>query len=83
MAQWDFEAFQEIITDKIDFSVLIGKPLAGKTTLCKLLEKHCDFKVVDMKSLEEVVRKRLGTEDEPFEGDVPIPEIEKEIVNNF
>lgn len=34
-----------------------------------------------MNTISEDVRKRLSTEDEPFEGDVPINEIEKDIVN--
>jgi len=34
-----------------------------------------------MNAISEDVRKRLSTEDEPFEGDVPLPEIEKDIVN--
>jgi len=32
-----------------------------------------------MPAVAEEVRKRLSTEDEPFEGDVPIEEIEKDI----
>mmetsp|Transcript_15124 Transcript_15124/g.10607 ORF Transcript_15124/g.10607 Transcript_15124/m.10607 type:complete len:101 (+) Transcript_15124:1869-2171(+) len=32
-----------------------------------------------MPAVAEEVRKRLSTEDEPFEGDVPINEIEKDI----
>lgn len=36
-----------------------------------------------MKALEEVVKKRLGTEEEPFEGEVPVPEVEKEIFSIF
>ena len=68
-----------MIQDKVDFSVVIGKPLSGKTFLCKLLEKHFDYKIIDMKALEEVVKKRLGTEEEPFEGEVPIAEVENQV----
>jgi len=32
-----------------------------------------------MNVISEDVRKRLSTEDEPFEGDVPIDEVEKDI----
>ena len=34
-----------------------------------------------MKAAEEVVRKSLGTEDEPFEGQVPIEKVEEEVQN--
>lgn len=36
-----------------------------------------------MKALEEVVKKRLGSDEEPFEGEVPVPEVEKEIFSIF
>lgn len=36
-----------------------------------------------MKAVEEVVRKGLGTEDEPFEGQVPIEKVEEEVIKNF
>jgi len=32
-----------------------------------------------MKIISEKVKSRLGTEEEPFEGEVPIKEVEKEI----
>jgi hypothetical protein len=34
---------------------------------------------IDMKIISEKVKSRLGTEEEPFEGEVPIKEVEKEI----
>ena len=36
-----------------------------------------------MKAVEEVVKKSLGTEDEPFEGQVPIEKVEEEVLKNF
>lgn len=38
-----------------------------------------DFTLVDMKAIREDVKKSLGTEDEPFEGDVPLPKTEEAI----
>jgi len=32
-----------------------------------------------MKGLEEGIKKRLGTDEEPFEGEVPVAEFEKEV----
>jgi len=32
-----------------------------------------------MKQISEKVKSKLGTEEEPFEGEVPIKEVEKEI----
>lgn len=37
------------------------------------------YTVIDMKAIAEKVKGKLGTEDEPFEGEVPIAAVEKEI----
>jgi hypothetical protein len=37
------------------------------------------FKVIDMKAIAAKVKGTLGTEEEPFEGEVPIKEVEKAI----
>ena len=50
--------------------------MSGKSSLAKLFSKHLDYKIVDWKAFEEQVRKSLGTEEEPFEGEVPIGKVE-------
>jgi hypothetical protein len=37
------------------------------------------FTVLDSKAISDEVKGRLGTEEEPFEGEVPLGEIEKDI----
>lgn len=83
MAEWNDYDFQNIVSEPVDYSVLIGQPLSGKTFISNALVKHLGFKLVDMKAVEEVVKKSLGTEDEPFEGQVPIDKVEAEIIKNF
>jgi hypothetical protein len=75
MSSWDEQRFIELTTKKVDFAIVLGDTLSGKTSLCNHMAKHLGHKIIVMKSLEEQVKKRLGTEEEPFEGEVPIVEI--------
>lgn len=77
---WNTDTFQEFFSPQVDYSVVLGKPLSGKTSVCNLLAKHLNFQVIDFKAVEEKVRKGLGTEDEPFEGDVPLPAIAESVI---
>ena len=44
-----------------------------------MMSNNLDFTVLDHKAIAEQVKGRLGTDDEPFEGEVPLAEIEKDI----
>ena len=72
--------FNEKLGNKIEYGVIVGKSFSGKSTLCKMLAQHQGFTVIDMKDIAEKLRAKLGTEDGPFEGEVPVAEVEKEIV---
>ena len=65
---------------KVDWSVVVGLPLQGKSTLAGVLGKHLGFKVIDWKQVEEAVKKTLGTEEEPFEGKVPLIKVEEAVL---
>ena len=58
---------------------VLGAPMTGKATVCQWLAKNLGYKIMNMKQIgEEITRKRLSKEDEPFEGDVPLDEIKKD-----
>ena len=41
-----------------------------------------DFEIIDMKAISEAVRESMKTEDgDPFEGDVPVESVEKEVAD--
>jgi dephospho-CoA kinase len=71
------------LQEPITYTVVLGKPLAGKTFISNILAKHLEFKIVDVKAVEEIVKKKLGSEEEPFEGTPPIDKIEDEILSIF
>lgn len=68
--EWNYRTFQEKLGNKIDYGVVHGRTLSGKTEVCSQIKKLLGYKVIDMKQIVEDVKKKLGTEDEPFEGDV-------------
>ena len=76
MNAWDYTVFNEKLGNKTDYGIVMGRAHAGKTTLAKYMVESLDFTLVDMKAIREDVKKSLGTEEEPFEGDVPIAKTE-------
>ena len=47
-----------------------GASLSGKSTVCKILNQKLGYRVVDWKVIEDNLKKSMGTEAEPFEGEV-------------
>lgn len=79
MNEWSFQLFNEKLGNKIEFGLLVGKSLSGKSVVAKLLCDTQGYAVIEMAKISEAARGRLGTEEEPFEGDVPIAEVEADI----
>ena len=80
MREWDHDQYQAFLGLKTDWCLIVGRSFSGKSTLAKELAPLVKGKVISMAALEESVKKTLGTEDEPFEGDVPIEKIEEAVV---
>ena len=68
-----------MLGNKCDYSIVNGKMLSGKTTVANFMASQLGFKLISMPAIEEELKKKLGTEDEPVE-DVPIPTIYQEIL---
>jgi len=60
---------------------VVGKSLSGKSTLSEVMKEKLNFKIIDMKKIQLEIKKKMGTDEEPFEGEVPIASVEKEILN--
>ena len=80
MNEWSFQLFNEKLGNKIEFGLLVGKSLSGKSVVAKLLSENNGYTIIEMAKISEEAKSRLGTEEEPFEGDVPISEVEADIV---
>jgi hypothetical protein len=79
MSEWDYSIFSEKLGNKTEYGVVVGRSLSGKTTLSLYMASKLGYNVIDMKAVTEKVKGKLGTEDEPFEGEVPIAAVEKEV----
>jgi hypothetical protein len=44
------------------------------------MKEKLNFKIIDMKKILADIKKKMGTDEEPFEGEVPITSVEKEIL---
>ena len=78
---WDFSVFQEKLGNKVEFGVMLGQSLSGKTTLAGIMKNKMDFILIDMKAISELVRDGMKNEEgEPFEGDIPVKSVEDEVV---
>ena len=77
---WDYAVFQEKLGNKVNYGVLLGQAYSGKTTLAAIMQAQMDFKIIDMKAISEAVRESMKTEDgEPYEGEIPMQSVEKEV----
>lgn len=79
MNEWSFQIFDEKLGNKVEYGMLVGKSMSGKSQTASLLAQGHGYTVLDMNKISEQVKAKLGTEEEPFEGDVPMPEVEKQI----
>ena len=81
MSKWDDEKWSELVGgSKVDWSIIIGMPYQGRTTLAHILSKNLGFKLIDWKAVEVQVRKSLGTDEEAFEGKVPVAKFEDAVL---
>ena len=81
MSEWSMQLFEEKLGNKVEFSVIVGKSNSGKTTVAKQLTSMFGSTILDMKVIADKCKAKMGTEEEPFEGEVPIAKVEEEITN--
>jgi len=80
MSAWDDQKWSELVGGtKIDWSIVVGMPFQGRSTLANIISKHLGFKLIDWKVVEEQVKKSMGTEEEPYEGKVPLAKVEEAV----
>lgn len=81
MSEWSYQLFDEKLGNKVEYGVIVGKSLSGKTTIANKVASMLGTTILDMKAIADKVKAKLGTEEEPFEGEVPIAKVEEEIVS--
>ncbi len=79
MNKWDNRQFCEMLGSKVDYAVVHGRALSGKTTVASYMSSQLGFKLVSMAAMEEQLKKKLGTEEEPVEN-VPMDKLHDAVV---
>lgn len=77
---WNPNSFEDMLGKKVQWGVIHGRQYAGVDECAKKLCDMVKGKIIDMKNISEDLKKKMGTEDEPFEGDVPMDKIEEAIL---
>jgi dephospho-CoA kinase len=52
-----------------------GRSFSGKKTVSATLNTLIKGKIINMGEIANELKKKLGTEEEPFEGDVPLDKV--------
>jgi adenylate kinase family enzyme len=86
VSEWDSQNWQEVFASvKVDWCLVTGSPLSGKTTVTKYLLKHIGSQravtVIDHKEHEAAIRASMATPEGPYEGEVPLSKIEDSIAS--
>lgn len=63
------------------WGVVTGHKYQGAEMIKDELKKIMDIKTINMKAIEEEIKKGKGTEEEPFEGDIDLKEVEENVCN--
>lgn len=71
MKSWDESSFNKMLGSDVSYGVVMGRPLAGKTVVSNYISSLIGGKVISLTGISETVKKTMGTEEEPFEGEVP------------
>jgi len=49
MNEWSYQLFDEKLGNRVDYGIIVGKSLSGKTTVCKKLVEMYGATILDMK----------------------------------
>lgn len=77
MHEWDSETFDKHMGKSTDWCFIVGRTLSGKSELAKMLAPMIRGKIISMTAHAEALKKKLGSEEEAFEGEVPTEKIEE------
>lgn len=79
MNEWDASTFEDHLGKKIAWGMITGRSYSGKKTVAAELANAIKSKTVNMEAIANELKKTMGTEEEPFEGDVPLSKVEAAI----
>jgi hypothetical protein len=80
LKQWDARELSEQLGNRTEWGMVTGRSLSGKSTVADMMAKLNRGKIIDMSKTAEEVKKSKGTEEEPFEGEVKLEEVQAALV---
>lgn len=84
MDSWDFSKFEEHLGSNINWGLVTGRAFSGRSEYAKQVGTMTNSTIINMDTVAEGCKKRLtGPDEETFEGDVPVEEIQKDICAIF
>lgn len=75
MNEWDANTFESHLGNQVSWGMFTGRSLSGKKTASAILNTLIKGKIVNMAEIANELKKKLGTEEEPFEGEVPLDKV--------
>jgi hypothetical protein len=79
MKKWDPNTFLDFLGQKVNWALVTGREYSGRAMVAAELGNMMRSKVIDMNKISEDCKKKMGTEEEPFEGEVPIKKVEEAV----
>lgn len=83
MKKWDEDTFNKYLGNDISYGVILGRSLSGKTEIAKTIEQLISGKIINLVTVTDQVKKTMGTEEEPFEGEVPKDKVYEAVLQSI
>ena len=83
MNDWDESTFEEHLGRKVSWGIVTGRQFGGIELVSSELESCVSGHTINMTNVAENLKKAKGTEEEPFEGDIAVEEVEQEIIEDI
>lgn len=76
MNNWDQSTFEEHLGKKVSWGIVTGRDYSGSAMVAQELCAIVNGKQIKMAAVSEDLKKKMGTEEEPFEGEVPVADVQ-------
>jgi len=83
MNEWDANTFEDHLGNKVAYGLLTGRSYSGKRTVAGELLNTIKSKIINMDQIAAELKKSMGSEEEPFEGEVSVDKVEAAIVKHI
>ena len=83
MKSWDESSFNKLLGSDVSYGVVLGRSLAGKTFVSNQIGQLIGGKVINLTGIAETLKKTMGTEEEPFEGEVPTMKVYEAVLESI